>query len=332
MKVLVIGGTVFVGRSAVEAALDRGDEVTLFNRGLHDPGLFPEVQKLRGDRRSDLSALEGSSWDVVIDTCAFQPEDATGVSGVLSGSVERYVFVSSASVYRDWPAEPVDEDSRVWRPGDGDNEYGIGKAQCEAIFEAAMPGRVVHARAGVIVGPYENIGRLPYWLRRMADFDDVIAPGAPDRPFQVVDARDLANWMWSAAEAGEAGTFNVAGAPGQSSFGDLIDAAASATGSSANVEWIDDGFLLERGVEPWSELPLWLPDDKENAHGFDLPIDRAVDTGLKLRSLARTIAETWAWLLANQPVEASDSDRGRHPSVLDRAKEEQLLKEWRALP
>ncbi|MEA2435146.1 MAG: hypothetical protein QOG54_2603 [Actinomycetota bacterium] len=325
MKVLVIGGTVFVGRNAVEVALERGDEVTLFNRGLHNADLFPDVPKLRGDRRADVSALEGTSWDVVIDTSAFQLEDVALVTKALAGSVERYVFVSSASVYRNWPAEPVDETSPVWKPGDGDNDYGIGKAQCEEAFEAAMPGRVIHARAAIITGPYENIGRLPYWLDRLSTYDDVIAPGSPDRSIQLLDARDLSNWMLVAAEAGSAGVYNVAGPPAVDTIGDLIDGVMAATGSSAKVEWVDDAFLLERGVEPWTELPLWLPPEGAE-HGWNVPIDRAVETGLVNRPLADTIDGTWAWL-------EIDPSSEREPSpftTLERSKEEELLREWTA--
>jgi 2'-hydroxyisoflavone reductase len=312
-----------VGRSAVEAALERGDEITMFNRGRHNPDLFPDVRKLRGDRRKDLTSLEGTRWDIVIDTCAFQPEDVHGVAEVIGHGVERYVFVSSASVYRDWPAKRVSEESRVWLPGDGDNDYGIGKAQCEAAFEAAMTGRVVHARAGVIVGPYENIGRLPYWLERMA-FDDILAPGARDRPLQLLDARDLATWMLDAASSGSAGVFNVAGEPGTYAMGDLIDRCSEATGSTPTIEWVEDGFLLEREVEPWAELPLWLPNDPENEHAFDVPIDRALTAGLVNRPLSETVTDTWDSM--------QSSDPGTLSAMLARPKEEQLLAEWRKRP
>src|SRR4051812_17897912 len=199
MRLLVIGGTVFLGRHVAETALARGHEVTVFHRGLHGAAP-PGAETLIGDRTADLSALEGGEWDAVIDTCGFQPEDVARTAGALADRAGHYGFVSSGSAYVDWPAAPISEDSPVWESDSRD--YGPGKAACERAVEAAMPGRVLAARAGVIVGPYENIGRLPWWLRRLAEGGEVAAPGPPEAELRLIDARDLAAWMLDMAEHG----------------------------------------------------------------------------------------------------------------------------------
>src|SRR3954470_2150127 len=203
MRLVVIGGTVFLGRAVAETALARGHGVTLFHRGRHGAGLFTEAEHLLGDRTSDLSALEGREWDAVIDTCGFEPEHVGAAARLLAGAAGHYGFVSSASAYRGWPEVPVDEDAPV-HTGD-ERAYGPLKAACERAVEAAMPGRVLLARAGVIVGPHEHGGRLPWGLRRRAAGGGVVAPGPSGAPIQLIDARDLAGWMLDMAERGGAG-------------------------------------------------------------------------------------------------------------------------------
>ena len=293
MRVLVIGGTVLLGRSVVEMALARGHEVTVFHRGLHNRGLFGgDVETLLGDRTEDLSALRGRSWDAVVDTCGFEPEHVGAATGLLADSVEHYGFVSSGSVYRDWPNQPVDEDSPVFESDE--QEYGPLKAACERAAEAAMPGRVLHVRAGVIVGPHENIGRLPWWLRRIAAGAEVLAPGPDDAPIQLIDARDLAAWMLDMAQAGTAGAYNAIAAPGSATWGELLGACVESVGGPGELVWVDGGEVAERVEEPSDELPLWPMPGLAGLYG--MAADRALGAGLTPRALAETVADTWAWL------------------------------------
>ena len=290
MRLLVIGGTVFVGRHVVEAALARGDEVTVFHRGLHGRA-HPEAETLIGDRTSDISALEGREWDAVIDTCGFDGDSVALTAGALADRVGHYGFVSSGSAYADWPNAPVDEDSPLWQDGD---DYGAGKADAERAAEAAMPGRVLIARAGVIVGPHENIGRLPRWLRRLVEGGDVLAPGPPAAPMQLIDARDLAAWMLDMAAAGRAGTYNAIAEPGSATWGELLETAREVTGGGADLRWVDPAFVEEHVEEPWVALPLWPIPSLAGLYG--MAGARAAAAGLAPRPLRATIEDTWAWL------------------------------------
>jgi 2'-hydroxyisoflavone reductase len=252
MKLLVIGGTVFLGRAVVEQALARDCEVTIFHRGIHNPDIFAgDVESLIGDRTQDLSVLEGRAWDAVIDTCGFEPEHVSAAGELLADAVSHYGFVSSGSAYRDWPERPVNEGSEVF--DSDEREYGPLKAA----LEAALPGRVLHARAGVIVGPNENIGRLPWWLRRIAAGGEVLAPGPQDAPIQLIDARDLAGWMLDMAGARRGGVFNAIAALGSATWGELLGACLEAVGSDAELVWVDAGGVEAQVGEPWDLLPLW---------------------------------------------------------------------------
>ncbi|MBA3349862.1 MAG: hypothetical protein H0T12_04835 [Actinobacteria bacterium] len=324
MKILIIGGTVFLGRHLVDAARRRGHQLTLFNRGRHNPELHPDIPKLRGDRTSDLTALQGRTWDVVIDTCAFTPADANASARALAGSVRRYIFVSSIAVYRDWPASPVRESSPAFREGDGpDSDYGALKAGCERVFEKLLPGRVLHVRAGLLLGPYENIGRLPYWLHRVSGYPEIIAPGNPERRLQLLDARDLADWIISSAEQGRTGIINVAGRPRSVSMRAFLEFCKTVTGSSSRLVWTSDELLLQHGVEPWSELPLWMPQD-QGPSVFDVNIDRALETGLRFCPWTETVRATWSWLLDGGTPGDAHRQHMEAPT-LTRAKELGLL-------
>jgi 2'-hydroxyisoflavone reductase len=294
MRLLVIGGTVFLGRAVVAAALDRGHAVTLFHRGLHNPGLFSAAEHVLGDRTRDLSALRGREWDAAIDTCGFEPEHVGAAARLLADVVGHYGFVSSGSAYRDWPDAPVDERSPV-HTGD-EREYGPLKAACERAVEAALPGRALHARAGVIVGPHENVGRLPWWLRRMAAGGEVLAPGPPEAPIQLIDARDLAAWMLDMAEGGRAGAFNAIAPPGSATWGELLGAAREVTGGGAELCWVDAAAVAERVPESWEQLPLWPIPGLAGLYGMSGA--QAAEAGLRPRPVGETAADTWAWLAA----------------------------------
>jgi nucleoside-diphosphate-sugar epimerase len=292
--VLVIGGTVFLGRAIVEAALARGDEVTYFHRGRHGRGLHPEAEEVLGDRATDLERLPGGAWDTVVDTCGFDPAAVGTSARALADLAAHYAFVSSASVYRDWPAAPVDEDSAVFE-GD-EQEYGPLKAAAERAAEAAMPGRVLHVRAGVIVGPHENIGRLPYWLRRMRDGGDVLAPGPRQATIQLIDARDLARWVLAMGAQGGAGVFNAVAPPGSATWEELLELCRAVANPEARLCWVDGGRVAAELEDPWSELPLWPAPVPEAAAVYSIAAGRARDAGLKIRPLAATVGGTWGWL------------------------------------
>jgi 2'-hydroxyisoflavone reductase len=299
MRLLVSGGTVFLGRAVVEAALARGHAVTLLHRGVHNPDLFPEAERLFGDRTRDLSLLLGREWDAVIDTCGFEPEHVRASAELLADAVGHYGFVSSGSAYRGWPDEPVSEDSPLFESGE--REYGPLKAACERAAEAAMPGRVLAARAGVIVGPHENIGRLPRWLHRCAEGGEVLAPGPPDAPLQLIDARDLAAWMLDMAEGGCAGAYNAISEPGSATWGELLEAVREVTGGGAELRWADPAWIEERVQEPWDALPLWPIPSLPGLYGMSGA--RAAAAGLAPRPLGETVADAWDWLASGGVLE-----------------------------
>lgn len=289
MRVLLLGGTVFLGRHIGAATLEAGHDLTLFNRGRSNPGLFPQARHLTGDRGGDLDALESGEWDIVIDTSGFVPRDVLAGARRLAGRAERYVFISSASVFSDWPAAPGIGDASPVHDcapdaGPEAGDYGTLKAGCERAVRAAFgEERTLIARAGLLVGPHEHIGRLPAWLERAARGGPIVAPDPPTRPLQLLDARDLAAWT---LEPGRSGSFITVGET--LTMGDLIAALPGAPEPA----WVEDAALLLGGVEPWAELPFWLPHDQ-------FPGAMALDgraAGLATRPLAETVADTWRWL------------------------------------
>ena len=264
MDILILGGTVFLGRHLVEAALAHGHTVTLFNRGQHNPDLFPQVERLRGDRGGDLSAIEGRHWDAVIDTSGYLPRAVRASAELLAPNVDHYTFISSISVYGD-PSHPnVDEDAPVATMDDPTNEniaenYGALKALCEQAAEAAMPGRVLHIRPGLIVGPHDQSDRFTYWVQRVARGGEVLAPGDPDAPVQIIDVRDLAEWTIRMVEQGKTGIFNATGPAEPLTMRRCLRQPRQASDSDASFIWLDDDFLVQQGAGPWIEIPLWLP-------------------------------------------------------------------------
>lgn len=304
MRVLIFGGTLFLGRHLVEAALDRGDEVTLFNRGRTNPELFRDVRRLRGDRgRGDLDALSGGEWDAVVDTSARLPRWVRDSAELLAPSAAHYTFVSSGSVYRDTGAPGIAEDVPVLTLPDetaeetaGDEAYGALKALCEGATEERMPGRVLSVRAGLIVGAHDPTGRFTYWAHRVARGGNVLAPEPRGQPVQLVHARDLADWILSAADRGVTGVFNATGPERPLTMAGLLEECRATTGGRARLVWIDERVLVERGVEAWSDLPLWLaPSEHPELAGFlTVDVSKALAAGLRFRPLAETIRDTLA--------------------------------------
>ena len=298
MKLLVLGGTKFLGRHAVDAALAGGHEVTIFTRGQTNPGLFPEVEHLVGNRDGDLDALRGRAFDGVVDTSGYVPRIVRQSAELLRDQVGRYVFVSSISVYDDF-SEPVSESTPVAELADPSTEeimehYGALKAACERVIEEVYGDRSARVRAGLIVGPYDPTDRFTYWPRRIARGGTVLGPGDPDARVQFVDARDLAAWLVKLALEGPGGTFNATGPAEPLTFAALLERARAATGSDAEIVWVDEQRVLDAGVEAWTELPLWLP-GTEHAGMARTDISKALAAGLTFRPAEETVVDTLAW-------------------------------------
>jgi 2'-hydroxyisoflavone reductase len=321
MRILVLGGTVFLGRHVAAAALARGHELALFTRGRHGADLFPEAEHLIGDRTGDLSALEGGDWDAVIDTSGYEAADVARCAQLLADRVGHYVFASSCNVYPAWPEEIVDEDSPVWLEGD---DYGAQKAASERALEAALPGRVATVRAGLICGPHDNVFRLPWWVRRIAAGGRVPAPGKPSDWVQLVDARDLASWMLDLGEQRVPGAFNGTAPAKRQTMGDVLDAAVAATGADAELVWIPDERLVAAEVEPWMELPLWLP-AAEFPGTWQVGTERAQAAGLRCRPIAETVADVWSWLRDGGESELDEWRSEHRPRPMELARQESLL-------
>lgn len=308
MKLLVIGGTRFVGRHLVEAALARGDAVTLFNRG--QSGAAPAGVELRvGDRRADLSALAEGTWDAVVDTCGFLPREVASMVSLLKGRVGRYLFVSSVSVYAS-SAVGNTEDDPVGRIEDTDTElvdgrsYGPLKALCEAALQRTLGERATVVRPGLIVGPHDPTQRFSYWPARLAravDGEPVLAPGRPAAPVQWIDVRDLAAFMLRLLDDDVGGVFNVVDAP--TTMEALLQACADAAGVAPALKWVDVASLQARGLQPWSDLPLVLPDDAEHAGFMRTRADRARAAGLITRPMTQTVRDTLAWWRTLPPAQ-----------------------------
>jgi nucleoside-diphosphate-sugar epimerase len=300
MRLLVLGGTGFVGRAFVAAALEAGHDVTLFNRGTTDPGAFPDVERVIGDRGVDLAPLDGRTWDAAFDASCYVPRVARMSAGALDGRVGHYTFVSSLSVYADERTPNQDESSPVATTDDptsevvDDRTYGPLKALCEQEVQAVFAERAVIVRAGFIVGPFDNVDRLPWWIRRIARGGRVAAPVGPDYPVQLIDARDIASWALSMAERGRGGVFNVCGADRPYRLGEVLDTVRRVTSADAELEWLPEEFLLAQGLVPDDEpFPYWLGPDGLAISAFDNR--RALDAGLAFRPLEDTVGETHAW-------------------------------------
>ncbi len=325
MRLLFLGGTSFLGRHTVEEALARGHEVTLVHRGQTGAELFPAVERILADRSQDLSALAGREFDAVIDTCGYFPAELERSTAVLRGNVGSYAFISSRSVYADTSTIGLTEDSPVAElPADeptdtitGEN-YGPLKAQCEAVVQAAFPDATLILRPGLIVGPHDPTGRFAYWPLRVAEGGDVLCPAPPEQAVQVIDVRDLATFTLDLLERGATGVYDTVTPAGMLTFGRVIEACVSVSGSGARPVWVSEEFLLERGVEGWTELPLWTPwPDHTGFQRSD--VSRALAAGMPVRPIEDTVRDTLAWV--------RDAGLGGG-SPLTREREATLLTEW----
>jgi 2'-hydroxyisoflavone reductase len=340
MRLLIIGGTSFLGRATAAEALRRGDAVTTFNRGKSAPDV-EGVEALRGDRDNDaaLAQLIGREFDGVVDTCGFVPRVVGKSARVLADSAGHYAFVSSISASGRWPGEIAHDDDEGppcgSDAGPDDGDYGVLKAGCERAVRNAFGDRSTIARAGLILGPHENVGRLTWWLSRMARGGEVLAPGDPHQAMQLIDARDLATYLLNSIDTGTSGTYNVSAPPGNATMGSWLGAAAAATSSDAQLTWVEDDFLLVHEVEPWTELPLWMPLGHGADHVWDADTSGAARTGLTCRPVGETVADTWAWMRADdvQP----DDEAGRFgirgaggSNGIEADRERRILTAWHA--
>ncbi|MGW1378828.1 NAD-dependent epimerase/dehydratase family protein [Streptomyces sp. NPDC002446] len=299
MKLLMLGGTEFVGRAVTEAALARGWQVTVFHRGTHAP---PQgVTALHGDRSdaAGLAALEGGEWDAVVDTWSGAPAAVRDTARLLAGRAGTYAYISSRSVYAYPAAYGLDEDGPLVDASadatDAD-DYAEAKRGGELAALDAFGDRALLVRAGLIIGPYENIGRLPWWLGRIARGGTVLAPGPRDMALQYVDVRDLAEWTLDALEAGRGGAYNLLSEIGHATMGELLESCVKVTGSDAELRWTEPEDVLAAGIEPWIELPVWLAPGELRDAFYGADVAKALAAGLRCRPVSETVADTWSWL------------------------------------
>ncbi|GAC1565286.1 MAG: SDR family oxidoreductase [Ktedonobacteraceae bacterium] len=319
MKLLLIGGTGFLGRHLVAAALGRGHELTLFNRGQRGPRLFPAVEQLHGNRDGELSLLHGRRWDAVIDTCGYVPRVVGASAQAVTNSTEHYTFISSISVYADFSKVDIDEKAPVAtltdeRVEDVTNEtYGALKALSEQAAERAMPGRTLVIRPGLIVGPGDPTDRFTYWPYRVAQGGQMLAPGDHEQRTQFIDARDLAAWIVRMVEKRKTGTYNATGPDYALAMGRFLDECKTVTESNAHFIWVSDAFLTEHQVD----LPLYAPEEYIGARAVNC--SKAISEGLTFRPVAETVRDTLAWKGKN-----ADLKVGLKPE-----QEQELLQKWR---
>lgn len=298
MRLLVLGGTEFVGRAIVEEALARGWETTVFHRGRHEA---PEgVSVLCGDRTEEggLAELETGEWDTVVDTWSGAPGAVSAAARLITDRVGHYAYVSSRSVYGAPGAPGADESAPTVEPAPAEegDDYARAKRGGEVAAEEVFGERALFVRAGLILGPYENVGRLPWWLDRIARGGPVLAPGPRDLPLQYVDVRDLAAWTLDAAEKGLGGPYNTVSPSGHTTTEGFLRACREATGAEAEFRWITPEAVEEAGIRPWVDLPVWTPPGEMHETLHQANVARALATGLRCRPVAETVADTWEWL------------------------------------
>ncbi|HSE21732.1 MAG TPA: NAD-dependent epimerase/dehydratase family protein [Pyrinomonadaceae bacterium] len=340
MKILILGGTRFLGRHLVDKSLARNHEVTIFNRGNY-PSHHKDVELIVGDRNSDLHKLAGGRWDAVIDTCGYLPRTVRSAAVALSALTDRYVFISSISVYADFkeigkdetaPVATLTEDelaeaNLIDSSGKSGTSYGklYGplKALCEQAVADVRAERSLVIRPGLIVGPYDYTDRFTYWVWRVSLGGEVLAPARPDKSLQFIDARDLAELTIKMVEDGQIGVYNASGVPKAVTMKLLLEECKAVAGTDAEFTWVDEAFLLAENVAAWSEMPLWMPEDAApDFKGFMfVNCDRAFAAGLQNRPISETINDTLNWWR---------SERGSDPPIagIDREKEKEVLERW----
>ncbi|HEX8824847.1 MAG TPA: SDR family oxidoreductase [Archangium sp.] len=333
-RILILGGTGFLGPQLVEVARSRGHTVTLFNRGKTRPQLFPDVEKLHGDRDpkngEGLKALEGRSWDAVIDTSGYVPRIVKASAELLAPHVGHYVFISTISVYKELPRPGMDESAPLATVDDPTNEnvrenYGALKALCEQAAEAAFPGRTTHIRPGLIVGPDDPTQRFSYWPVRVARGGEVLAPGDGSDTAQFIDVRDLAAWTILTLENKDFGIFNATGPAKPLTMKELLEACQKASGGNATFTWADAAFLEKHKVRPWMDMPVWVPAQGEMAGMSGVSNARAMARGLKFRPVEDTARDTLTWFNGLPPERQAELGKR---AGLPPEREREVLAAW----
>jgi len=338
LRLLILGGTGFTGPFQVKYALERGHKVTVFNRGKTHPGETPkEVEQLIGDRNGQLDALKNRKWDVVIDNPTSVPVWVRDVAQVLKGNVDRYVFISTISVYADTSKAGTDETAPLapYKGADAMKEsrdsiiaskyelYGPLKALAELEAEKWFPKQTLIVRPGLIVGPRDETDRFTYWPVRIDRGGEVLAPGDPSDPVQFIDGRDLAEWVIRMAENRETGTYNATGPDKTLGVGAMLEGIKAANKSTANFTWVKTDFLEAQKVAPWSDMPVWVPPRGEEGGMGRISIQRALAKGLTFRPLADTARDTLAWFKSQPPERQSKVKAGLSPE-----REAEVLAAW----
>ena len=330
MKLLILGGTVFLGRHLTEIALAHGHELTLFNRGRSNPGLFPGIETIHGDRDEGFAALAGRSWDAVIDVAAYVPGQVELAASQITAG--HYTLISTISVFADFSRQGLSESDEVAvldpsAEPEAASAYGPLKALCEQAIREARPEHSLIIRPGLIVGPFDPTDRFTYWPLRVARGGEVLAPEGGHVPVQLVDARDLAEWTLRMVEERATGTYNATSPAGALTLGDVFKACITArpgvSGADVSVTYVPEAFLRERGVSPWAQMPLWVGGDPSMAGFAGINVEKAVGAGLTFRPLAATAADTLAWAQAKTPTELRAGITPEH--------EAQLLCAWHTL-
>lgn len=331
---LILGGTGFLGPAVIEAAKAKGYTITLFNRGKTRPHLYPELEKLRGNRDPSkdegLKALEGRSWDVVLDTSGYVPRIVKASASLLAPRVKQYIFISSVSVYADTSTPGADETAKVGTMADPTVEamgkefenYGPLKALCEQAAEAAMPGRVANIRPGYIVGPGDGSDRFTYWPLRVEKGGEVLAPGAPADPIQVIDVRDLAAWLVLLMDNKTMGVFDAVGPGEPLTMGAVLDKSKAITGSDARFTWVSSAFIDKFPGEPL-DLPIWAPPEGKTAGFHTRSGERARKAGLVHRPVDATMTDLLAWFKSLPPERQEKRRAG-----ISREREAEVLAAW----
>ncbi|MCH7475118.1 MAG: NAD-dependent epimerase/dehydratase family protein [Gemmatimonadetes bacterium] len=331
LRILILGGTRFLGVAQVQYALARGHTVTLFNRGRTNTHLFPEVEKLRGDRNDDLTALQGREWDVVIDNSASVPRWVEQSAGLLRNSARQYIYVSSLSVIADNSIIGSDETTAVKQLDDPTVEqvtggtYGGMKALCEQRAQEAFGDRAMVVRPGLIVGPMDNTDRFTYWPIRIDRGGEVMAPGNPTHHVQIIDVRDLASWMVRMGEDNTSGVYNATGPASPMSMAEMLYGIRAATSANVSFTWVNADFLEQHEVRPWSHMPTWRP-PREGMQGFSrVNCSKAIAAGLTFRPLAETASDTITWFKTLPAERQSEMGAG-----LSAEREVEVLAAWQA--
>lgn len=330
-KLLVLGGTRFIGPHIVEAALARGHELTLFNRGQTNPELFPECEKLRGDRDGDLSALAGRRWDAVLDTWTDMPRHVRSAAQLLGPNVEQYLFVSSLNAVADLSQGGLDESAPMTplAAADEDNPagdlFGGRKARCEELLAELCPERWTVVRPGLIVGPRDGSDRFTYWPVRIARGGEVLAPGDGTDPTQIIDVRDLGQFVVRLAEERTLGLFHAIGPERPLVMRELLETCVRVAASDARLTWVDTAFLFEQNVAPWTDLPAWLPSVAPGEAFWTADVSKAIGAGLAFRPLEATVRDTLDWWATLPEERRAALRRGLTPE-----REGELLAAWHA--